>query len=122
MIIVFVTLIIVAIALFVVSYFLTDKVDDLEEQFEQFTISTQQDTYQLNRKMRILEKQLKDQSGSSVVEDNVANEQINESINPIVMQKVKHLHEQGYSVEDIMKQTDLSTAEVNYVLTKHLNR
>lgn len=119
MIIVFVTLIIVAIVLFVISYFLTDKVDHLEEQFEQFTISTQQDTYQLNRKMRLLEKHLKDQSGSSIVNDNVANKQDNESINPIVMQKIKHLHEQGYSVEDIIKQTGLSQEEINHVLTKH---
>lgn len=118
MIIVFVTLIIVAIVLFVISYFLTDKVDQLEEQFEQFTISTQQDTYQLNRQMRLLEKQVKDQTKQSVVKDNVENKRETQTVNPIVMQKVRHLHEQGYSVNDIEKQTNLSIEDINNVLTK----
>src|SRR5690625_1665206 len=55
---IFLTLIVVAIALFISSYFLSDKMDQLEEQFEQFSISSMQDTYQMKKKIKILEEEL----------------------------------------------------------------
>lgn len=118
MLFIFVTLIIVAIVLFVSSYFITDKVDQLEEQLEQFTITTQQDTYQLNRKMRLVEKQLNDYI-SSGNKNNITDNENRHSINPIVIQKIKHLHEQGYSTDDIVNQTNISEEDVHHVLTKH---
>ncbi|MFD2046073.1 hypothetical protein ACFSTA_12210 [Ornithinibacillus salinisoli] len=53
-----ITIIIVAIALFVVSFFLTDKFEKLESELEQLSISTMQETYQLKKKVKILEEEL----------------------------------------------------------------
>lgn len=48
----------IAVVLFILSFFLHDKFADLESQFEQFSISTMQDTYQMKKKIKILEEEL----------------------------------------------------------------
>ncbi|MFC0299735.1 hypothetical protein ACFFIS_02675 [Virgibacillus soli] len=53
-----VTIIVVAIALFIVSFFMQDKIEDIESQVEQLSISTMQDTYQMKKKIKILEEEL----------------------------------------------------------------
>jgi len=53
-----VTLIVVAIALFVLSYFVNDKFEELESQIDQLSISTKQDSYQMKKKIKILEEEL----------------------------------------------------------------
>ncbi len=58
MITVFITLIIVSIVLFIISFFMNDKFSELEGQLEQFSISTMQDTYQIKKKIKILEEEL----------------------------------------------------------------
>ncbi|WP_087971683.1 hypothetical protein [Oceanobacillus rekensis] len=55
---VIVSIIIVAVVLFVLSYFMNDKFEQLENQLEQFSITTMQDTYQLKKKIKILEEEL----------------------------------------------------------------
>ncbi|MUK87119.1 hypothetical protein GMD78_01735 [Ornithinibacillus sp. L9] len=52
------SIIIVAIALFILSFFLTDKFEKLENEVEQLSISTMQETYQLKKKVKILEEEL----------------------------------------------------------------
>lgn len=58
MIYVLVTLIIVAVVLLIASFFMNDKLDDIESQIEQLSISTMQDTYQIKKKIKILEEEL----------------------------------------------------------------
>ncbi|WP_099158511.1 hypothetical protein [Virgibacillus ndiopensis] len=58
MIYVLITLIAVAIVLFVLSFFMNDKFEEIENQLEQFSISTMQDTYQMKKKIKILEEEL----------------------------------------------------------------
>lgn len=53
-----ITILIIGIALFILSYFMNDKVAELENQLEQFSISTMQDTYQMKKKIKILEEEL----------------------------------------------------------------
>ncbi|WP_188453653.1 hypothetical protein [Virgibacillus oceani] len=55
---VLITLIAVAIVLFVLSFFMNDKFEELESQLEQLSISTMQDTYQMKKKIKILEEEL----------------------------------------------------------------
>ncbi|HLR40114.1 MAG TPA: hypothetical protein VK091_00465 [Virgibacillus sp.] len=58
MIYVIVTLVIVAVVLLIASFFMNDKLDDMENQIEQLSISTMQDTYQIKKKIKILEEEL----------------------------------------------------------------
>ncbi|WP_249871091.1 hypothetical protein [Oceanobacillus saliphilus] len=58
MLIAIITIIIVAVVLFVLSYFMNDRMEELENQLEQFSITTMQDTYQMKKKIKILEEEL----------------------------------------------------------------
>ncbi|AVQ99378.1 RNA polymerase sigma factor [Oceanobacillus picturae] len=53
-----IAILVVAIVLFVLSFFMNDRLEDLESQLEQFSISTMQDTYQMKKKIKILEEEL----------------------------------------------------------------
>ncbi|WP_373892821.1 hypothetical protein ACUL41_08940 [Virgibacillus natechei] len=53
-----IAIIIVAVVLFILSFFMNDKFKDLESQVEQLSISTMQDTYQMKKKIKILEEEL----------------------------------------------------------------
>jgi low affinity Fe/Cu permease len=48
----------VAVILFILSFFMNDRMEDLESQLEQFSITTMQDTYQMKKKIKILEEEL----------------------------------------------------------------
>jgi|SRR5690625_853201 len=117
---VFLTLLIVAIALYVSSYFMSDKIDQLEEQFEQFSISSMQDTYQMKKKIKILEEELLTQDITLAQSEIAASPEIDVNISdkPLLIQKIYHLHQQGYSVEDIAEQTDLNNHDIKTIL-KH---
>lgn len=58
MIIAGVTIAIIAIALFILSFFLNDRFEKIESELEQLSISTMQDTYQLKKKVKVLEEEL----------------------------------------------------------------
>lgn len=67
MVLVLTTLIVVAIGLMVLSFFANDQFTEIENQIEQISISTMQDTYQMKKKIKILEEELlsEDLSGLS---------------------------------------------------------
>ncbi|APC48249.1 hypothetical protein [Virgibacillus halodenitrificans] len=48
----------IGLVLFVLSFFMNDKFQELENQLEQFSMSTMQDTYQMKKKIKILEEEL----------------------------------------------------------------
>ncbi|MEC5422247.1 hypothetical protein QGM71_01935 [Virgibacillus sp. C22-A2] len=51
-------IVITGAVLFVLSFFMNDRLEDLENQLEQFSITTMQDTYQMKKKIKILEEEL----------------------------------------------------------------
>ncbi len=116
------TIILIGIGLFIVSFFFNDRMHKLEEQLEQFSLSSMQDTYQIKKKLKVLEEELlvnepirkpipSEKQVFSKSNDNIADK-------PLVVQKIYHLHEQGFSLEDIAKETNLSTYDVQTIL-KH---
>ncbi|AIF43419.1 hypothetical protein [Virgibacillus sp. SK37] len=48
----------IGLVLFILSFFMNDKFQELENQLEQFSMSTMQDTYQMKKKIKILEEEL----------------------------------------------------------------
>lgn len=53
-----IAIIVVAIVLFILSYFMNDRIEEVEAQLEQMSITTMQDTYQLKKKVKVLEEEL----------------------------------------------------------------
>lgn len=122
MIYVILTIILIAIGLFISSFFFNDKLQSIEEQIEQFSIATMQDTYQLKKKVKILEEELL--TNEPIVHSMNQTEQTTNFVTeelqnkPLLVQKIHHLHEQGFSLEDIAKETNLNNHDVQTIL-KH---
>ncbi|GGA68427.1 hypothetical protein [Ornithinibacillus halotolerans] len=53
-----VSIVVIAIALFILSYFMNDRFEKIESELEQLSVSTMQDTYQLKKKVKVLEEEL----------------------------------------------------------------
>jgi hypothetical protein len=53
-----ISIIVVGIVLLAVSFFMSDRMEQVESQLEQFSITTMQDTYQIKKKIKILEEEL----------------------------------------------------------------
>ncbi|MEN1970524.1 hypothetical protein WMZ97_20940 [Lentibacillus sp. N15] len=113
MIYILITLIVVAVVLFILSFFMSDKFDDLESQLEQLSISSMQDTYQLKKKIKILEEELL----ADDMSDQAQPVQQTET-KPLLIQKVFALHEQGYSMDAIAERTALSSNDIQAILKK----
>lgn len=122
MIYIFLTIILIAIGLFVGSFFFNDKLQGIEEQLEQFSIATMQDTYQLKKKVKVLEEELltNEPIARPITNDEVQTNFVSEDLKnkPLLVQKIHHLHEQGFSLEDISKETNLNNHDVQTIL-KH---
>lgn len=115
MIYIFVSVVVIALILLVVSSFMDDRIEQLEEQFEQFSISTMQDTYQMKKKIKILEEELLTENIIQTENNNIPPALQDK---PLLLQKVYHLHQHGYSHEDIAQQTNLERHDVQTIL-KH---
>lgn len=47
-----------AVLLLILSFFKRDKVNDLEEQLEQLSVTVMQENYQMKKRIKILEEEL----------------------------------------------------------------
>lgn len=119
---IFVTIIIIGIVLLILSFFFNDKVENIEEQLEQFSIATMQDTYQLKQKIKVLEEELltNEPIGQPETNENDSLTSLSDELQnkPLLIQKIHHLHEQGYSLDDISKETNLNVHDIQTIL-KH---
>lgn len=89
---------------------MNDKFSDIEHQLEQLSISSMQDTYKINKKLKILEEELLSES----IHQSVATQEKRQQ--PVMIEKINQLYEQGYKVEDISHQTNLNVHDVQTIL------
>ncbi|WP_409301689.1 hypothetical protein [Peribacillus sp. SCS-155] len=101
---VFIVLLAFAVLLLALSFFKRDRVQKVEEDLEQLTLTHMQDMYQLKKKIKILEEEL-------MIQDMFASEKYPEAkmpnVNEILKNQVLSLHQQGLGVDKIMKQSTL---------------
>lgn len=107
---VFITIGIIAIVLFILSFFMNDRVKELEKQFEQFSIGAMQDTYQIRKKIKLLEEEM--------LTDNFQKPSMpgTNGRKPTILQEVLNFYEQGFSFEEIARRTSLSTNDVQDII------
>lgn len=106
------TILIVAIILFILSFLMNDRFKDIEDQLEQYSMSTMQDTYQMKKKIKILEEELLTNDLSDDMFQNEGQSSENE-------RKIVQLHEKGYSIQEITELTKLSTYDVQLILRQN---
>lgn len=108
-----------AIILIVLSFSKKDKVRVLENQLEQLSIHLLQETYQLKKRMKILEEELliQDEEINKMATtkfDNTDNSSTSEIRH--ARDKIFSLYKRGYTYEEIAKESNLTVEEVRIIL------
>ncbi|GIN85478.1 hypothetical protein J6TS2_18640 [Heyndrickxia sporothermodurans] len=112
-------LLILSILLFIVSFFQKDQTSNLKKEMDDLSMNLYQETYQINKKIKVLEEEL-------LVDDQMMKKELSKSTKPIVNEILKNqviaLFKQGLSVEQIAKQSALAQSEVKNVIAEFLNQ
>ncbi|QOR65533.1 hypothetical protein IM538_17215 [Cytobacillus suaedae] len=103
-------LLIFATLLLLLSFFRKDKLNEIEEQVDQLSLTLMHETYQLKKKMKILEEELliNDQEIPKPITPIPDDENENENENEYILSQVK----KGIPLEQIAKESGLHTEEV----------
>ncbi|WP_102027020.1 hypothetical protein [Salirhabdus sp. Marseille-P4669] len=108
-----ITLIVVGIVLFVLSFFTNDKIKDLEDQIDDLSVTTLKESYQLKRKIKILEEELL----TDFITENVELPTLPpEEKLPPVYKQIKKMHEVGFTIDQIANNTTLKPYDVRAIL------
>ncbi|MBM7569663.1 hypothetical protein [Aquibacillus albus] len=102
-----------SILLLFLSFFMKDRFKSIEDQLEQVSISTLQETYQLQKKVKILEEEL--------LSDDITHfkSQPLEGNKTPLMKKIIRMHIDGLSIQDIAKETKLSEYDVHSIINQN---
>lgn len=104
-------MIIIAVLLIVASFVMPDYSKQVKEDVDQLSIQLYQETYQIKKRLKVLEEELLIPNN-----DLSLNKQSSKKVNPIIVNQVHLLNEQGLSVDQIAKQSALTIEEVNEIL------
>ncbi|RAK22395.1 hypothetical protein B0I26_102389 [Anoxybacillus vitaminiphilus] len=110
-------LVFLSLLLLILSFFAKDKIKALEEQIDQLTMSFVQETYQLKKKLKVLEEELlmNDEDIMEIVRKKTLNDSVQ-----LEREQVLSLYKRGLSYEQIAKETSLTTEEVRMILQQYL--
>ncbi|WP_078413773.1 hypothetical protein [Priestia abyssalis] len=113
---VIVILIVSAIIVYLLSFFKHSKIEALEKQVEQLSLSMMQETYQLKKQIKVLQEELMIDSFQSPLRESMP-------VRPIVLDnalpmhtQIIHFHKEGYSIQEIAKHTSLPLEEVRLII------
>ena len=109
-----------AIILFIAAFFKKDRVANLEEDLEQLTLTHMQDIYLLKKKIKILEEEFlsEDLPLSPFPAQKTKKQQA--PINEILKNQVLSLYQQGLSLKQISAQSTLSTDIITELIEESL--
>ncbi|MGN1387111.1 MAG: hypothetical protein ACI4XS_10940 [Bacillus sp. (in: firmicutes)] len=115
--IVLICLLVLAILLFVLSFFKVDRVAELERSVEEMSLQHIQDIYQLKRQVRILEEELLTPEHVPFSSNlHLINEESATKVNEILKNQVKSLYQQGFSIKEIAARSTLSHNDIIHIL------
>ena len=115
-----ISLVALAAILFLLSFFLKDPYKELREELDQLTIQQIQDLYQIKKKLKVLEEEL-------LVNDSMLDKQSSfntgkKQIHDIIKNQVWSLAQQGMDLNQIAKQSSLSTHEVQEIINEFVDK
>jgi len=108
-----IALLVIAIVLYILSFFKADRVTDLERNIEELSMQHIQDIYQLKRQVRILEEELltPEQASFAKIHPNPTGEP-ETKVNEILKNQVISLYQQGLSIEEISVRSTLPHTDI----------
>ncbi|MDQ0213876.1 hypothetical protein J2S13_000270 [Oikeobacillus pervagus] len=101
-------LVTVAIILFILSFFQQDPYKTIEKELDDLSMQCLQDTYQIKKKLKIIEEELL-MGDSSILPETM-------EVNEIIKNQVIALSNQGIPLDQIAKQSSLSIQQVRQIL------
>ncbi|MDC3415523.1 hypothetical protein [Aquibacillus salsiterrae] len=101
----------IGILLFTLSFFMSNKFKVMEEQIEQLSLSTMQESYQLKKKIKILEEEL-------LTDDVMETDFTKTTVQTPLLRKIIHLSQSGASIQTIANETNLSEYDIRSVLNQ----
>ncbi|ELK46212.1 response regulator transcription factor [Halobacillus sp. ACCC02827] len=112
------TIVIIAAVLFILSFFMKDRVKEVEKQVEQVSLTMMQNNYQMKKKMKVLEEEL---LSDHIVEDKAPRPASPRPSAPVpedlpAEETVLHMYRKGYKTHYIAKQTKLSEHTVESLI------
>ncbi|HAQ06616.1 MAG TPA: hypothetical protein DCR24_03475 [Bacillus bacterium] len=115
-----ISLVALAAILFSLSFFLKDPYRELREEIDQLTIQQIQDLYQIKKKLKVLEEEL-------LVSDSVLDKQSSfntekKQIHEIIKNQVWSLAQQGMDINQIARQSSLSTEDVQEIINDFVDK
>ncbi|MGZ0086393.1 sigma factor-like helix-turn-helix DNA-binding protein [Caldibacillus thermoamylovorans] len=95
-----------SMVLLIISVFAKDEFKPLEEQIDQLTVSLAQETYQIKKRLQVIEEEL-------LIPERrrPASPRRGGALSP-TDRRILLLHKQGFPLEDIAAQTGLTVSEV----------
>lgn len=114
------SLIVLAVLLFALSFFLKDPYKELREEIDQLTIQQIQDLYQIKKKLKVLEEEL-------LVNDTILEKQSSfntgkKQIHEIIKNQVWSLAQQGMDINQIARQSSLTSQEVQEIINEFVDK
>ena len=106
-------LLILSILLFIISFFQKDRTSSVEKEVEELSLNLYQETYQLKKRMKVLEEELLIDGQAP---QNQSFSPPRNEINAILKNQVIALHKQGLNVEQISKQSALPITDVQKII------
>ncbi|PWU68514.1 hypothetical protein [Gracilibacillus dipsosauri] len=107
---VLISLIIIGVILWILSFFMHDRFKQIEDQLEQFSISSLQETYQLKKKISILEEEL-------LMDDDILEHSM-DSNESTMNNKIANLYVNGYDIPSISRELNISEFDVRSVINQ----
>ncbi|RDY72446.1 hypothetical protein DXT76_01890 [Halobacillus trueperi] len=105
----------VALGLFVLSFFMNDRMKELENQVEQVNMTMMQSNYQLKKKMKVLEEELLAEDLTQEIMNQPPKKKEAPQTLPLV-DTVRSMYQKGYKTHYIAKQTNLSEHDVHSMI------
>jgi hypothetical protein len=107
----------VSLLLFALSFIQKDRYRLLEKEVEEVSINYLQENYQIKKRLKVLEEELLVENGEFIkVHTDTKHNLGQKPIHEIVKNQVISLHQQGVHVDQIAKQSALSTFEVKKII------
>ncbi|MBA2873484.1 DUF6115 domain-containing protein [Thermaerobacillus caldiproteolyticus] len=102
----------IAFVLFIFSFFAKDHMKNIEEQLDHLTLSLAQETYQIKKRLKVLEEELlmNEEEVVEIARKWPANSFSSEK------ERILALYKQGLSYEQIARESGLTLEEVKMIL------
>ncbi|WP_051189030.1 hypothetical protein [Halalkalibacillus halophilus] len=116
----------VGLLLLIMSFFMHNRLSELEKDVEQMNVNHAQEVYMMKNKLRIIEEEL---LSDSLQYDQLSRKPVEKSKTdkskrygePNIVQKVKQLNKEGFNVSEIEEKTGLAESDVKIIIQQQEN-